>query len=63
MSEAGAEKKTTVVITPDEMRALMRVGMRLSGGFGMKKTTLVRKAVQEFLVNHNEPVVKYEGPK
>lgn len=63
MSEAGQEKKTTVIIHPDEMRALMRLGLRLSGGFGMSKTTLIRKAIQEYLIAHNEPVTKYEGPK
>lgn len=63
MSNAGEEKKTTVIIHPDEMRALMRLGMRLSGGFGMKKTTLIRKAIQHYLRHHQEAVTQYEGPK
>lgn len=60
MSEAGMEKKTTIIIHPDEMNALMRVGMKLSNGYGMSKTKLCRMAVIEFIKSHDEPIVYKE---
>lgn len=60
MSEAGQETKITIILHPDELRALMRVGMRLSDGFGMSKTKLCREAVISFVMAHDEPIVYTE---
>lgn len=54
------EKKTTIILHPDEMIALMRVGMKLSNGFGMSKTKLCRMAIMDFIKKHDEPVVYKE---
>lgn len=57
------EKKTTIIIHPDEMNALMRVGMKLSNGYGFSKTKLCRMAIIEFIKNHDEPIVYQERGK
>lgn len=56
MSKPGSETKTTVILKPGELRALMRVGMKLSNGFGMAKTRLLRQAVREFIERNGEVV-------
>lgn len=57
MSKAGAEKKTCVIIKPEELTALMRVGMKLSNGFGMSKTKLCRMAIIAFIESNDEPII------
>jgi hypothetical protein len=56
MSKPGMETKVVVIVHPDELRALMRVGMMLSNGFGFSKTKLCRMAILEFIQKHDEPI-------
>lgn len=62
-SESTPETKITVVLHPDEMRALMRVGLKMSRGFGMSKAKLMRMAIADFCKANDEPVVYLDRGK
>lgn len=57
MSEAGQENKVTAILPPGYLNALHRVGLKLTNGKGMKKTTLIRDACRYFIQQHGEKIV------